>query len=362
MTFENTEAPQTTTETKTDERLTQMLSNKSDTCVTDAETKVLRSRIKDNLTRFFRQMVTIRLFEERVIDLYRRMLIPGIAHVSIGQEAVPVGVCNALQRSDFITSTHRGHAHCLAKGAELTEMFSELFGKVTGYCRGKGGSMHIANPATGNLGANAIVGGSIPIATGAAFSAKLRESGQVAVCFFGDGAANQGVLLESMNLAAIWQLPVIYVCENNQYGEYTPMNRVTAGSLGMRGKAFGIRTAEVDGMDVIAVYEAACESVDYARSGKGPSFLVMETYRYLGHGMGDLDRPYRTREEENEWRQIRDPIDRLGRTLVEEGYLGQSDLDAISTEIGEQINVCVEAAQKAPQPGKDELVKHVYAD
>ncbi len=207
---------------------------------------------RDQVIKMFRQMVTIRLFEERVMDLYRRTLIPGIAHVSIGQEAVPVGVCSARGTSDYITSTHRGHGHCLAKGAEITGMFAELFGKVTGYCRGKGGSMHIANPALGNLGANAIVGGSIPIATGAALSAKLRKTKQVAVCFFGDGALNERVLLESMNLAAVWQLPVVYVCENNQYGEYTPAKHVTAGDTEMRGRALDIRTARVDGMDVLA--------------------------------------------------------------------------------------------------------------
>ena len=207
-------------------------------------TSSARHLSRDQVLEMFRQMVTIRLFEERVMDLYRRTLIPGIAHVSIGQEAVPVGVCSALNPDDYITSTHRGHGHCLAKGAELTEMFAELFGKVTGYCRGKGGSMHIASPATGNLGANAIVGGSIAIATGAAFSCKFRRTKQVAVCFFGDGALNQGVLLESINLAAIWKLPVIYVCENNQYGEYTPARNVTAGNIEMRGKAFDVRTSK----------------------------------------------------------------------------------------------------------------------
>ena len=316
----------------------------------------------EKLTDMYSQMVTIRLFEERVVELYRRAQIPGIAHVSIGQEAVPVGICNALRTNDYITSTHRGHAHCLAKGADITQMFAELFGKVTGYCRGKGGSMHIANPATGNLGANAIVGGSIPIATGAALSAKLRKTNQVAVCFFGDGALNQGVLLESMNFASIWRLPVIYVCENNQYGEYTPTKRVTAGDIEMRGKALDIRTAVADGMDVLAVYDAACEAVDHAKSGKGPSFLVMETYRFIGHGMSDVDRAYRTREEEQEWQRARDPIDRLRTTLIEEWRLKQSALDAISSGVAKQIDISVEAAQKAPLPAAEELMKHVYAD
>jgi TPP-dependent pyruvate/acetoin dehydrogenase alpha subunit len=317
---------------------------------------------RDQLLQMLRDMVTIRLFEERVLDLYRRTMIPGIAHVSIGQEAVPVGVCSALRIDDYITSTHRGHGHCLAKGAELTEMFAELFGKVTGYCRGKGGSMHIASPATGNLGANAIVGGSIAIATGAAFSAKTRKTSQVAVCFFGDGALNQGLLLESMNMAAIWQLPVIYVCENNQYGEYTAAEKVTAGNIEMRGTAFGIRTARVDGMDVLAVYAATMEAVEQARSGGGPSFLVMETYRFGGHGMGDVDRAYRTRDEEREWQSTRDPIERIRQTLVKDWQTDEDVLRDISSEIAKEVDVSAEAAQKASSPQPEELKKHVYAD
>jgi acetoin:2,6-dichlorophenolindophenol oxidoreductase subunit alpha len=317
---------------------------------------------REQLAQMFTKMITIRLFEERVIELYRRTLIPGIAHVSIGQEAVSVGVCRALEPNDYITSTHRGHGHCLAKGAEISGMFAELFGKVTGYCRGKGGSMHIASPSTGNLGANAIVGGSIPIATGAAFSAKLRKTNQVAVSFFGDGALNQGILLESMNFASIQRLPVIYVCENNQYGEYTPMRNVTAGEIQMRATALDIRTATVDGMDVLAVYAAAVDAVEHARSGRGPVFLLMETYRYLGHGMSDVDRPYRTREEEQEWQQSRDPIERLRRTLIEELHVKDADLKKISSEVLKQIDKSVEEAQEAPLPGPEELMKHVYAD
>ena len=222
--------------------------------------------------------------------------------------------------------------------------------------------MHIASPATGNLGANAIVGGSIPIATGAAVSAKARKTKQVAVCFFGDGALNQGVLLESMNLAAIWQLPVIYVCENNQYGEYTPARKVTAGDITMRGKAFDIPSSTVDGMDVLAVYEAAAEAVDRARAGMGSTFLIMETYRYSGHGMSDVDRAYRTREEEQQWRQNRDPIDRMRKLLTEEWHVSPNLLDSISAEVVQQIESSVETAQKAPFPSAEEVTKHVYAE
>ncbi len=322
----------------------------------------VRGITSEKLCYLLKQMLTIRLFEEKVEDLYRRALIPGIAHISVGQEAVPVGVCAALRSDDYISSTHRGHGHCLAKGADIGEMFAELFGKVTGYCQGKGGSMHIANPATGNLGANAIVGGSIPIATGAAFSAKVRKTKQVAACFFGDGALNQGVLLESMNLAAIWQLPVIYACENNQYGEYTPTRKVTAGNIEMRGEALGIPSSTVDGMDVLAVYEAAAEAVERARSGGGPGFLILETYRYSGHGMSDVDRSYRTREEEQQWRQSRDPIDCLWKFLREEWQVSPNLLASLSSEVAHQIEVSVEAAQKAPFPPVEDVTKHVYAD
>src|SRR5688572_5287798 len=192
----------------------------------------------EKLVRMYRQMVAIRLFEERANQLYTRALMPGLAHLYIGEEAVAVGVCEALRPDDYITSTHRGHGHCVAKGASLDLMFAELLGKEAGYCKGKGGSMHIADPATGNLGANAIVAGSAGIATGAAFSAKRLGTGQVAVCFFGDGALGQGLLYEVMNMAAIWKLPVIYVCENNQYNEYTHMSEVTAGNIELRGPAF----------------------------------------------------------------------------------------------------------------------------
>ncbi len=315
---------------------------------------------KTKLLHLHRQMVTIRSFEQQVQDLYARTVIPGVAHVSIGQEAVPVGVCTALRASDYITSTHRGHGHCLAKGARADKMFAELFGKVEGYCRGKGGSMHIADPETGHLGANAIVGGSLAIATGAALSAKRRRTDQVAVSFFGDGAANEGLLLESMNMAMIWQLPVIYVCENNQYGEYTQMQRVTAGDVLQRGRAFDIPSAKVDGMDVIEVYDAARTAVERARSGEGPSFLVCETYRYFGHGMADRDRPYRTREEEEQWHK-RDPIDRLGRYLVANCQISQHDLDAVVEDVNREILEAVEFGKTAPFPALDEVNQHVYS-
>src|SRR6201993_589983 len=263
----------------------------------------------EKLLRFYRQMTAIRLFEENVNELYTRALMPGLAHLYIGEEAVAVGVCEALRPDDYVTSTHRGHGHCLAKGASPELMFAELLGKEAGYCRGKGGSMHIADPATGNLGANAIVGGSVGIATGAALSSKTLKTGQIAVCFFGEGALGQGVLYECMNLAQLWKLPVIYVCENNMYTEYTHFSETTAGEIPARAKAFGIRAEAVDGQDVRAVFAVATALVERARSGDGPAFLVCNTYRHRGHHVGDINREYyRTKQEEQHWRTDRDPI------------------------------------------------------
>src|SRR5574341_2606489 len=240
----------------------------------------------------YQQMLKIRVFEEHVNDLYQTRRMPGLAHLYVGQEAVAVGVCEALRRDDTITSTHRGHGHCLAKGAALDRMFAELLGKAAGYCRGKGGSMHIADQDTGNLGANAIVGGSAGIATGAALSAKKRGSDQVSVCFFGDGALGQGLLYENMNMASLWKLPVIYVCENNQYNEYTHFSETTAGEVSARAQAFGVQTESVDGQDVRIVHAKALKLFERARSGAGPAFLQCHTYRFHGHHVGDIDRSY----------------------------------------------------------------------
>src|SRR3989454_3771621 len=246
----------------------------------------------------YEQMLKIRIFEEHVNQLYTSAKMPGLAHLYIGQEAVAVGVCEALRRDDYITSTHRGHGHCLAKGASVDRMFAELLGKEAGYCRGKGGSMHIADQDTGNLGANAIVGGSAGIATGAAMSCKMRGSDQVTVCFFGDGALGQGVLYEVMNMASLWKLPVIYVCENNLYGEYTPCGETIAGEILARARAFGIHAESVDGQDVQLVNATMKRLVERARGGEGPAFLECKTYRYYGHHVGDVNREYRTKEEE----------------------------------------------------------------
>ena len=253
--------------------------------------------------RMYRRMVMIRLFEEQVNDLYTRALMPGLAHLYIGEEAIAVGVCEALRADDYITSTHRGHGHCLAKGAAIDRMFAELLGKEAGYCKGKGGSMHIADPDTGNLGANAIVAGSAGIATGAAFSSKRLGNGRVTVCFFGEGALGQGVVYEVMNMAALWKLPVIYVCENNMYNEYTHVSETAAGDILARGPAFGVHSESVDGQDVRAVYTVTKRLVERARSGEGPAFLMANTYRFMGHHVGDISREYyRSKQEEQTWK------------------------------------------------------------
>jgi len=312
--------------------------------------------------RMYRRMVMIRLFEEQVNELYTRALMPGLAHLYVGEEAVAVGICEALHKDDYITSTHRGHGHCLAKGAAPDRMFAELLGKEAGYCRGKGGSMHIADPATGNLGANAIVGGSTGIATGAAFTAKQLKTGQVAVCFFGEGALGQGVLYEVMNLAALWKLPVIYVCENNLYNEYTHYSETTAGDILDRGRAFGVPTESVDGQDARAVNATASKLVERARRGEGPAFLVCNTYRYTGHHVGDINREYyRSKQEEQDWKTKRDPIKLLGEWLTKENLAESSALAQIEAEVRKEMQAAVDFAIAAPYPGTEQTEQDVYA-
>jgi pyruvate dehydrogenase E1 component alpha subunit len=317
----------------------------------------------EKLLRFFRQMVAIRLFEERVNDLYTRALMPGLAHLYIGEEAVAVGICEALRPDDYVTSTHRGHGHCLAKGANPERMFCELLGKEAGYCRGKGGSMHIADPATGNLGANAIVGGSAGIATGAAFAAKHLGNGRVCVCFFGEGALGQGVLYEVMNMAQLWKLPVIYACENNMYNEYTHYSRTTAGDVMARPAAFGMEAARVDGQDVREVYAVASRLIERARAGEGPAFLLCNTYRYRGHHVGDISRDYyRSRQEEQQWMAERDPIRRLVDFLLEQRTADQAELDRIQAGLTAEMDAAVQAAIAAPFPSVDQVEQDVYAE
>ena len=317
---------------------------------------------RDKWIHMYRQMASIRLFEEQVNELYTRALMPGLAHLYSGEEAVAVGICEALRIDDYITSTHRGHGHCLAKGASPDRMFAELLGKEAGYCRGKGGSMHIADPATGNLGANAIVGGSVGIATGAALAAKKLGTDRVAVCFFGEGALGQESLYEVMNLAQLWKLPVIFVCENNLYNEYTHYQETTAGTILGRASAFGIEAASVDGQDVRAVHEVATRLVMRGRSGGGPAFLQCDTYRYSGHHVGDINREYyRSKQEEHLWKTDRDPIKVLANWLIDKGYADAASLDRIASEVRTIMEAAVTFAIDAPYPSVDEVEKHVYA-
>jgi pyruvate dehydrogenase E1 component alpha subunit len=309
----------------------------------------------------YRQMAKIRAFDEQVNELYKSAKMPGLAHLYVGQEAVAVGVCEALRRDDIITSTHRGHGHCLAKGASVDRMFAELLGKESGYCRGKGGSMHIADPDTGNLGANAIVGGSAGIATGAALSAKMRGTDQVATCFFGDGALGQGLLYESMNMAALWKLPVIYVCENNLYGEYTPNSETIAGEILARPRALGVHAESVDGQDVQAVYAAMKRLVERARRGEGPAFLECKTYRYYGHHVGDVNRDYRTREEEREWMTTHDPMQTLSKRLLGDKLVEGDVFERIESDVRVEIETGVQFALAAPYPDPNQVDEDVYA-
>ncbi len=312
--------------------------------------------------RMYRKMLEIRLFEEQVNALYTTARMPGLAHLYIGEEAVAVGVCEALHIDDTITSTHRGHGHCLAKGAAIDRMFAELLGKEAGYCRGKGGSMHIADQERGNLGANAIVGGSTGIAAGAALSAQMRGTNQVAVCFFGEGALGQGLLYEVMNMAALWKLPVIYVCENNLYNEYTHYRETTAGEIYLRPQAFGIRTEVVDGQDVRLVHSTVLPLVERARRGEGPAFLQCNTYRFHGHYVGDIDRAYyRSRQEEEEWKLARDPVKLMADWLLTQGIATAENLDSMRSQVQAEIESGVKFATDAPFPALAEVNQHVYA-
>src|ERR1051326_1961966 len=310
----------------------------------------------------YEQMLKIRIFEEHVNQLYTSARMPGLAHLYIGEEAVAVGGCSALRRDDYITSTHRGHGHCLAKGASVDLMFAELLGKEAGYCHGKGGSMHIADQNTGNLGANAIVGGSAGLATGAAMSSKMRGSDQVTVCCFGDGALGQGLLYEVMNMASLWKLPVIYVCENNQYNEYTHNSETTIGEMSARARAFGILTKEVDGQDIRAVYDTAMELVERARRGEGPGFMLCDTYRFHGHHVGDIQRAYyRSKEEEERWKAERDPLKLLASWLVEQGMADEQAFEQIGQRVRAEVEFGVQFALKAPFPEPGEVKQNVYA-
>lgn len=315
------------------------------------------------MVELYRMMLRIRRFEEKVMDLYARQMVMGIVHLYIGEEAVATGVCANLRKDDYITSTHRGHGHCIAKGGDLRLMMAELFGRSTGYCRGKGGSMHIADFNLGILGANGIVGAGMPIAGGAGLSIKLRGTDQVAVSFFGDGACNQGSFHESLNMAAVWKLPVIFVCENNQYAISAAQKRVGAiEDYYLRKAAYGIEGCKVDGNDVLAVYQVASEAVERARGGEGPTLIECKTYRWRGHYEGEADRTYvyRTKEEIEQWMK-QCPIERFRKVLLEKQVVSQADLKAIEDGIEKELREAIEFAENSPEPELEDALTGVYA-
>lgn len=310
---------------------------------------------------YLRQMFEIRMFEDMIMELMSRNVAEGGSHLYAGQEAVAVGAIAAIRPDDYITSTHRGHGHAIAKGGKLPELMAEILGKDTGVCRGKGGSLHLADVSQGNLGANGIVGGSLGIATGAGLSAMMRGSGQVVLCFFGDGATNTGLFHESLNMAGRWRLPVVYICENNLYGMSVSVERASAVcDLTRKAVPYAMRAGCVDGMDVLAVRDAVAAEVERARGGEGPAFIVCNTYRYYGHSRSD-PRVYRTREEEKSWRE-RDCIVQFRRRLAAAGILSEEEAAAVEKEVAAAIDQAVDFAVKSPDPAPEELYRDVYCD
>jgi len=307
----------------------------------------------------YRKMLEIRHFEEKVYDLYGQNLVPGTIHLYAGQEATAVGICANLRKDDYITSTHRGHGHCIAKGAKLEKIMAEILGKKTGYCKGKGGSMHIADFTIGMLGATAVVGAGLPIAAGAGLSIKLRGTDQVVACFFGDGASNQGTFHEGINMAAVWALPVLFVCENNLYAMGTHQSRVmTLENVADRAAAYGIPGVIVDGNDVLAVYEAAHEAVVRARQGKGPTLIECKTYRRKGHSRFD-PATYRSKKEVEDWLK-KDPIPRFKKKLLEKSFLTEKEATRIEEEVAEAVEAAVKFAVESSYPAPEEALEDVY--
>ena len=310
--------------------------------------------------RMLELMWTIRSFEEKAEDLYTQGKIHGTMHLSIGMEASAVGPVLALKPDDLILSTHRGHGHCIAKGADLNLMMAEFMGKESGYCRGRGGSMHIADVAGGNLGANGVVAGGLPIAVGVGLALKMQKTGKVCICFFGDGAANAGGFHEALNMAAIYHLPVVFVCENNQYAMSFAFKKSFAiERISDRAAGYGMPGITVDGNDIQAVYQAACQAVDRARGGSGPTLIENVTYRWRGHSKSDANR-YRTREEIEEWKQ-KDPITRLQARIKDEGAMDDTELDAIRARAYTAISAAVAFADASPEPSLDTIEEGVYA-
>ncbi|HEV2507199.1 MAG TPA: thiamine pyrophosphate-dependent dehydrogenase E1 component subunit alpha [Mesorhizobium sp.] len=321
-----------------------------------------RKYTAEQLREVLHKMYLIRRFEEGAEDAYMRGLIHGTMHLSIGQEASALGICMPLTDQDQITSTHRGHGHCIAKGADVKRMFAEFFGKTTGYCKGRGGSMHIADVTKGNLGANGIVAGGIPIAVGAALAAKKLKTGKVAVSFFGDGANNEGAFHEALNMAAVWKLPVIFVCENNGYGMSTSTERSTAvKNIADRASAYAMPGVIVDGNNFSEVAEAADAAVERARAGEGPTLIESKTYRYRGHSKSDRNR-YRTKEEIEDWMANRDPIALFEAELKEFGIIDDAGIEAVREAVKKEIADGIEFAKDSPSPEIRDLENYVYTE
>jgi len=310
----------------------------------------------------YRTMVTIRLFEEKVGELFTAARIHGAVHLYLGQEAVATGACAALEAKDYITSTHRGHGHCIAKGGRLDLMLAEIFGKATGYCKGKGGSMHIADLDAGILGANGIVGGGIPIATGAALACRLQRNGRVVLCFFSDGASNEGSFHESLNLASVLTLPVIFLCENNQWAVSTPASRsIPIENVADRSTGYGMPGVVVDGCNPLAVHQVVQEAAARARSGQGPTLIEAKTYRWEGHYKGD-PQTYRSRQEVEEWRRDRDPIVLFQRRLETDGLMDEEGARRIQQDVQKAIESAVDYAETSPEPGPELLYADLFAE
>lgn len=308
----------------------------------------------------YRTMRTIRSFEEKLIELVGQGKLGGFLHTCIGQEAIAAAVCAHLKDLDYVASTHRGHGHCIAKGVDVRGMMAELFGRTTGTCKGRGGSMHIADLEKGMLGANGIVGAGIPLATGAALTAKLKKTGGVAVAFFGDGASNQGAFHESLNMAANWQLPVVYVCENNGWGEFTPTEFVVpVKDIAERARSYAMNSQIADGMDFFDVYEKSGESIARARQGGGPTLLECKTYRFMGHYVGD-PLVYRAKKDADDWIRNRDPLVLFESRVTSEGLLAEDNLRSIDEEVGALIGDAVDSARSAPLPDPRDVLQGVF--
>lgn len=310
--------------------------------------------------RIYRMMHLIRKFEERVAECFAGGEIPGFIHLSVGQEAVPAAVCAHLRQDDLVAATHRGHGQCLAKGAEPRRVMAELFGRRTGCCGGKGGSMHLCDLSRGVLGTNGVVGANLPIAVGTALAAQVRATRQVTVCFFGDGAANTGAAHEALNLASVWDLPIVFVCENNLYAEFTPQAVHTkATAIAERAQAYKMPGVSVDGNEAVAMFSTAAQAIDRARHGAGPTLIEALTYRYRGHHEGD-PMAYRTKEEAEAWRQ-KDPIPRFRGWLMEKGFLSEADNARLVAEVQAEVDAATEFARQSPWPAPEAALEGVYA-